>query len=100
MRHYAGLSGLLHAAVLVLWARAAVQRGRFSLSSLLLPGIALKLLLEHAWSQPLAFDPGWGFTVVYAAHLGGAAAGAACGLACAGFVWTRQRRRTGPGSGN
>jgi hypothetical protein len=27
----------------------------------------------------VAFDPSWGFNVVYAAHLTGALAGAACG---------------------
>lgn len=83
VRQYAGLSGLLHAAAMVLWAQAAVQRRGFSMASLLLPAMALKLVAEHAWSQPMGFDPAWGFTVVYAAHLSGAAAGMACGLLCA-----------------
>ena len=42
--------------------------------------MGLKLLTEHAWSQPMVFDPNWGFNVVVAAHLGGALVGAGCGV--------------------
>jgi rhomboid family GlyGly-CTERM serine protease len=80
--HYRGLSGLIHAAVLALWAHTAINSIAKPLSFVLLAGMALKLATEHAWSQPLAFDPDWGFNVVYAAHLSGAVAGAACGLLC------------------
>jgi hypothetical protein len=34
--------------------------------------MGLKLLIEHAWSQPVVFDPNRGFNVVVAAHVGGA----------------------------
>lgn len=84
--HYRGLSGLIHAAVLALWAHAAINSIAKPISFVLLAGVLLKLMMEHAWSQPMAFDPGWGFNVVYAAHLGGAAAGAACGLLCCGLA--------------
>jgi rhomboid family GlyGly-CTERM serine protease len=90
--HYRGLSGLIHAAVLALWAHAAIHSIAKPLSYVLLAGVGLKLATEHAWSQPLAFDPEWGFNVVYAAHLGGAAAGAACGLVCCGVGWMLQGR--------
>jgi len=33
--------------------------------------------------QPVAFDPSWGFNVVYAAHLTGTIAGAGCGAIAA-----------------
>ncbi len=79
---YRGLSGVIHAAALALWAHAAIHSIAKPLSFVLLAGDGLKLATEHAWSQPLAFDPDWGFNVVYAAHLGGAAAGAVCGLVC------------------
>jgi hypothetical protein len=54
-------------------------------SALLFGALALKLLAERAWAQPVAFDPSWGFNVVYAAHLTGTLAGVACG-ALAGLV--------------
>lgn len=83
---YRGLSGLIHAAVLALWAHAAINSIAKPLSFVLLAGVGLKLAIEHAWNQPLAFDPDWGFNVVYAAHLGGAMAGAACGVVCCGLA--------------
>jgi rhomboid family GlyGly-CTERM serine protease len=77
---YGGLSGLIHAQVLVLWSLLAIKKVATPLAISLLAGIAFKLLMEHAWSQPQAFDPNWGFNVVYAAHLGGALVGAGCGV--------------------
>jgi rhomboid family GlyGly-CTERM serine protease len=84
---YGGLSGLVHAAVAVLWAHAAARGKAYPLSFVLFVALVFKLLTEHAWATPLAFDPDWGFNVVYAAHLSGTLAGAACGLVAA--VWTR-----------
>ena len=77
---YSGMSGLLNAMVAVLWAHTALRGGTKPVSFVIFAVLALKLLSEHAWSQPIAFDPNWGFNVVYAAHLTGAAAGALCGL--------------------
>ena len=77
---YSGMSGLLNAMAAVLWAHTALQSGTKPVSFVIFAALALKLLSEHAWSQPIAFDPNWGFNVVYAAHLVGAAAGALCGL--------------------
>jgi hypothetical protein len=74
---YAGLGGPIHAAAAVI-AMHLAQRATFKpLSPLILTGLALKLATEHAWTQPVAFDPSWGINVVYAAHLTGALAGAA-----------------------
>ena len=77
---YSGMSGLLNAMAAVLWAHTALRGGIKPISFLIFAALALKLLSEHAWSQPIAFDPNWGFNVVYAAHLTGAMAGAVCGL--------------------
>lgn len=85
---YGGLSGLVHAAVAVLWAHAALRRQGWPLSFLLFVALLFKLMAEHAWTTPVAFDPAWGFNVVYAAHLTGALAGVICGLA--GAAWERQ----------
>ena len=77
---YSGMSGLLNAMAAVLWAHAALRDGTKPISFVIFTVLVLKLLSEHAWSQPVAFDPNWGFNVVYAAHLAGALAGAGCGL--------------------
>ncbi|MBI2769300.1 MAG: rhomboid family intramembrane serine protease [Burkholderiales bacterium] len=79
---YGGLGGVVHAAAMVLWARLALRGSHKPLSFALFCGVGIKLLAEGAWLQPVAFDPGWGGNVVYAAHLAGAVAGAACGLLC------------------
>jgi len=76
---YGGLGGPIHAAAAVLGMHLARRPELAPLSPLLFAGVGLKLLAERAWSQPVAFDPSWGFNVVYAAHLTGALAGAACG---------------------
>ena len=77
---YSGMSGLLNAMAAVLWAHTALRGDTKPVSFVIFAALALKLASEHAWSQPIAFDPNWGFNVVYAAHLAGAMAGALCGL--------------------
>lgn len=75
------LGGVLHAAAMVLWSHLVLRGLWRPLSFVLFAGMGLKLLGEQAWAHPVAFDPDWGFNVVYAAHLTGAAAGAVLGLA-------------------
>jgi len=80
---YSGLSGLLCAMLGVLWVLAAQHPAGRVVSWVLLVSMGIKLLSEHAWSQPIGYDPNWGFNVVYAAHLGGFVCGTMCGLATA-----------------
>jgi hypothetical protein len=87
---YGGLGGAIHAAAMVLWAELALRPDAKPLSFALAAGLGLKLLVEHAWTRPLAFDPEWGINVAYAAHLTGAAAGAVCGLAAAAIARVRR----------
>ena len=89
--HYRGLGGPVHAAAMALWADLAFRSSTKPLSFALFAGMGLKLLLEHGWTQPVAFDPSWGFNVVYAAHLTGALAGAASGLVLAAALLARGR---------
>lgn len=77
---YSGLSGLIHALVGVLWSFFAIYSIAKPLSFVIFAGLCFKLLAEQAWEQPVAFDPSWGFNVVYAAHLSGALAGVSLGL--------------------
>ena len=79
VRGYSGLSGLLCAMLGILWVHAARDPQARVVSWVLGASMGVKLLAEHAWSQPIGYDPNWGFNVVYAAHLAGFAGGAACG---------------------
>ena len=96
---YYGLSGLIHAAAALLALRALQQRGTRLLGLLLGVGLLAKLALERAWLVPVGFDSGWGFNVVYAAHLVGAGTGAALSLALQGAE-RLLRRRPAPGGGS
>lgn len=78
---YVGLGGPIHAAAAVLGVHVARRTAFRPLAGLLFGGLALKLLAERGWAQPVAFDPSWGFNVVYAAHLAGTLSGAGCALA-------------------
>ena len=94
--HYGGLSGVLHAGV-VIAAIGLVQREsglRRSVGWLILGGVALKVGLEQPWQGVLRQSPGWQIAIAPAAHLSGAVAGLACGLAAAGWRWRQAKTRT------
>ncbi|HMA09180.1 MAG TPA: hypothetical protein VKP68_15000 [Ramlibacter sp.] len=78
---YAGLGGPIHAAAAILGLQALQRPALKPLCWLLFGAMGLKLLAERGWAQPVAFDPSWGFNVVYAAHLTGTASGALSGWA-------------------
>jgi len=85
LAHYGGLSGVLHAGVVVaacsLWHR---ERGtRRLLGAAIGVGVVLKVLLEQPWQRPLHRLPGWDIDIAPAAHLSGAMAGAVCALIAA-----------------
>lgn len=81
---YAGLSGVLHAAVAV--AAWQLLRGgagqRRAIGAALATGLLAKLLLEAPWQGPLRQVPGWDIAIAPAAHASGALAGWLCALAC------------------
>lgn len=89
IERYAGLSGVLHAAVAVLVVHCAATPGQRSWAALLGAGLSFKLLVEQAWQRPLVFEPDWGFAVATGAHLAGALAGLLCALAAC--AWTQLR---------
>ncbi len=78
LRHYAGLSGVLHAAVAItgatLLARQGEPRGRL-VGGLLCAGLLLKILLEAPWAGATRAVAGWDFALAPAAHASGACAG-------------------------
>lgn len=85
LQRYAGLSGVLHAGVVVvalrLW-RSSIPREHV-LGMAVVAGVAIKLLLEEPWQGALRRTPLWDFAVAPAAHLAGALAGALCALVLA-----------------
>ncbi|HEY6512381.1 MAG TPA: rhombosortase, partial [Burkholderiaceae bacterium] len=89
LAHYGGLSGVLHAGVVVA-AISLLQRERGirrALGAALLLGVALKIGLEQPWQGALQRLPGWDIAIAPGAHLSGALAGAVCALAAA--LWRR-----------
>ena len=93
LAHYGGLSGVLHAGVVV----ASVsllqrERGlRRALGASILLAVALKIGLEHPWQGVLHKVAGWDIAIAPGAHLSGALMGSCCALAA-----TFWRRRSSP----
>ena len=80
-----GLSGLMHAGVLVLAVQVALVRlpirGARFWGWLLVVVVLSKVLIERGWSQPIVWDAGNELSVVQAAHVTGAFWGVVLGLA-------------------
>lgn len=91
--YYAGLSGLIHAAVAVVAVDLLTQPDSVPKArrwgGLLAAGLVVKLVFEQGWHWPVVWSEGLGISVVQAAHLVGAVAGAAVMLALVG--WRRRR---------
>lgn len=78
LRHYGGLSGVLHAAVAIIGCRLIAQhsepRAR-AIGALLAAGLVAKIAWEAPWSGALRHIEGWDFALAPAAHASGAIAG-------------------------
>ncbi|MDT7834052.1 rhombosortase [Aquabacterium sp. OR-4] len=83
LTRYAGLSGVLHAAVAVVVVQLLVAgRGRHrAIGAALGAGLLAKLLLEAPWQGPLRLVPGWDIAIAPLAHSAGAVAGGVCAAA-------------------
>jgi rhomboid family GlyGly-CTERM serine protease len=94
--HYGGLSGVLHAGVVIaaigLWQRESGLRRAVGVS--ILAGVAIKIGLEQPWHGALRQTPGWNIAIAPAAHFSGAVAGLVCGLAAAAGRWRADESRT------
>lgn len=78
LHHYAGLSGVLHAAVAItgasLLARRGERRGQ-AVGALVCGGLLLKIVVEAPWAGATRAVAGWDFALAPAAHASGALAG-------------------------
>jgi rhomboid family GlyGly-CTERM serine protease len=95
LRHYGGLSGVLHAAAAItacsLLARRGDGRAR-GIGGLLALGLLAKILWEAPWGAATRLVEGWDFAVAPVAHASGTLAGL--------LAWAlvgRERRRAEPG---
>ena len=83
--YYAGLSGLIHAAVAVVGVYLVAGRTTVPMArrwgGMLLLGLVTKLLIERAWHWPVVWSDNLGISVVQASHLVGAVAGAVAAFA-------------------
>ncbi len=83
LRHYGGLSGVVHAGVaaIIVWVlatgRTRAQRGVGALVAL---GFVAKLLSESPWGALLRHPAGWDIAVAPFVHLTGAVSGVLCAL--------------------
>jgi len=91
LRHYGGLSGLLHAGVAVAATQLAVTRTGLhrGIGAATLVALAAKVLSETPWRAAVQVSPQWDIPVAPIAHLTGAVAGLLCGLAAATLRRTR-----------
>ena len=92
LRHYGGLSGLLHAGVAVAAVVLAVTRTGLQrwIGAATLVALGAKVLSETPWRAAVQVSPQWDIPVAPIAHLTGAVAGLLCGLAAA-FVGRARR---------
>ncbi|HJV72217.1 rhombosortase [Ideonella sp.] len=78
LRHYGGLSGVLHAAAAIIGAHLLAQRRdrhARGIGALLLVGLIAKILWEAPWGAATRAVEGWDFALAPAAHATGALAG-------------------------
>lgn len=87
---YYGLSSLAHAAAAILAIRALTTPASHRIGQWLGIGLLIKLALERGWETPVGFDNSWGFNIVFAAHLTGAAAGMAMALIAQALMAVRK----------
>jgi rhomboid family GlyGly-CTERM serine protease len=85
LAHYGGLSGVLHAGVVIAAVHlvAAGPRRRRLVGATILLGLVVKLLSESPWGPVLQQRAGWDIAIAPFAHASGAAAGLLCALLAA-----------------
>ena len=80
--HFGGLSGVLHAGVVIVVVFLLVHGSRAQrvVGLVVLGGYAIKLVGEAPWGPPLRQPPGWDIAIAPVAHASGTLAGAVCAL--------------------
>jgi rhomboid family GlyGly-CTERM serine protease len=78
LRHFGGLSGVLHAGVTIVTVHLVCSGSRTQrrVATAVLVGTIVKLLSESPWSGAISHQPGWDIPVAPGAHVSGVLAGA------------------------
>jgi rhomboid family GlyGly-CTERM serine protease len=94
LRHYGGLSGVLHAGVATVALHLLFDRAprRRTVGLAIVAGLIAKLLVDAPWNGPLQHPAGWDIAVAPLAHVGGALAGALCMVVLE--AWAARRTTT------
>ena len=80
LRHYGGLSGVLHAAVAIVAVHLLTQRSGRWIGAAVLVGLVVKVISESPWLGPVQHTTGWDIGVAPIAHACGLVVGIACAL--------------------
>ena len=96
LRHFGGLSGVLHAGTAcVAWHLIVHAHGpRRAIGALLLAVLAAKVISESPWGPALRHPAGWDIATAPAAHASGLVAGLLCAALADATVALRRRRST------
>ncbi|MFY7865122.1 rhombosortase [Roseateles sp.] len=90
LRHFGGLSGILHAGVAVVLVELLHRQGRERFVGVCVSlGLLIKLWQEQPFGEVLRHLPEWDIAVVPFSHFAGAVAGALCALLL--YRWPRHR---------
>ena len=86
LRHYGGLSGVLHAGVAVVAVHLACcgTRVQRRIAAAVLAVLVAKLLTESPWAGAVSHPPGWDIAIAPGAHVSGVMAGAIVSLLAEG----------------
>lgn len=84
LRHYGGLSGVLHAAVAIVAVHLLTQRSGRLIGGAVLAGLGIKVFGESPWLGPVQYTAGWDIGVAPIAHACGLAVGIGCALVAVG----------------
>jgi rhomboid family GlyGly-CTERM serine protease len=83
LRHYGGLSGVVHAGVaaIAVWVLASARtRAQRTVGVLLALGLVGKIVSEAPWGETLRHPAGWDIAVAPFVHLTGVLAGSLCAI--------------------
>ncbi len=85
LKHYGGLSGVVHAGVAIVIAHLLITgtRGQRAVAATVLAGLLAKIATETPWREAVQHHDGWDIGIAPMAHV----TGVVSGVVCLGLVW-------------
>lgn len=85
LKHYGGLSGVVHAGVAIVIAHLLITgtRGQRAVAATVLAGLLAKIVTETPWREAVQHHDGWDIGIAPMAHV----TGVVSGVVCLGLVW-------------